>query len=404
LGLAHIGVLATKLAAFHRSCARATSGSGYGAANVILQQARDNFLEIRHLLSEPTGRADLDWLEQWTEREVKAHLTTFTQRQADGFVRECHGDLHLGNIALLDDELTFFDCIEFSADLRWIDVMNEAAFLVMDLHARGRSDFAYHFLNAYLEETGDYAGLAVLRSYVVYRAMVRAKVALLRRSQRDGSSELELADEYRRYVDLARHYAQPSPAALILTQGLSGSGKTTVSQGLLETIGAIRVRSDVERRRLAGVQWHSHSEVGGGWYASDVTEAAYLRLLTLAQSVLMAGYTVIVDAAFLRRGQRRIFSAWASTHGMPFAILSLAAPQAALRERVARRAQEGQDASEASLAVLDYQLHVQEPFAFDELPSVVVYDATRPIDDARSAAAWRVLLERIDGGRRDPVI
>jgi predicted kinase len=354
------------------------------------------------LLGEPADLVDLDNLEKWTEQEFIARSNTFAKRKIDGFVRECHGDLHLGNVALVNGEMLFFDCIEFSEDLRWIDVMSEVAFLFMDLQAHERSDFGYRFINAYLEETGDYAGLSVLRFYVVYRAIVRAEITLLRMPQCNGEDRAELAKIARSYLDLAKRWTQPMQpisAALILTHGLSGSGKTTVSQDILQAVGAIRLRSDVERKRLAGMPAtiSSQSEIGEGLYASDATEATYRRLFTLAQSILNAGYTVIVDATFLQSKQRGMFSMWADKHRIPFSMVSVTAPQSVLRERITQREQEGNDPSEASLSVLDHQLRVQQPFSPDELPSVIFCDFSRSINEAGSLGAWRAdLIDEIN--------
>ncbi len=174
-------------------------------------------------------------------------------RLHDGFVRECHGDLHLGNIALVDDTVTVFDGIEFNEEMRWIDVMSEVAFTVMDLQDRRRSDLAFRFLNAYLETTGDYSGIGIFRFYLAYRAMVRAKVTAVRMRQLD-RPDMSLRAEYRTYLDLTLGYTHRTHPAVIVMCGVSGSGKTTCSQALLESLGAIRLRSDVERKRLSWTQ------------------------------------------------------------------------------------------------------------------------------------------------------
>ncbi|MEO8136138.1 MAG: AAA family ATPase [Betaproteobacteria bacterium] len=405
LAPSHIDLLAAMLATFHHSCRRASVASPYGREEGIVQLARDNFAAIGRLPWEPPpAPAEVDGIGQWTEREFAARRSTFGQRRIDGQVRECHGDLHLGNIARIDGELTFFDCLEFSEDFRWVDVMNEVAFLAMDLAAGGRHDFSWRLLNGYLEASGDYAGMAVLRFYVVYRAMVRAKIALLQLAQRGGAVQPELLADYRRHVDVAGRFARPSAPALILMHGLSGSGKTAVSQGLLETLGAVRLRSDVERKRLAGMQTHARSQspLGGGLYADDVTGATYQRLLALARDIVRAGHAVIIDATFLDQRQRRMFRDCAQQEQAPFAIVSLAAPEAVLRERIGQRARAGHDASEADLAVLDLQLCIQEPFTSDELPAVLFYDATRPLADSASAAALQPLLERLGCSRQGP--
>ena len=183
LAAADIDVLAAKVAAFHATIEVAAPDSAFGRPDDILRIALQNFARIRPLLATPADRAELDALALWAEREHQVRQTAFHERQRGGFVRECHGDLHLGNIARIDGEITIFDCIEFNDAMRWIDVMSEVAFTVMDLQDRGRGDLGQRFLNAYLEITGDYAGLSVLRFYLAYRAMVRAMVARLRAVQ-----------------------------------------------------------------------------------------------------------------------------------------------------------------------------------------------------------------------------
>jgi len=393
----HIDQLATTLAAFHNSCQKASANSACGSGDLILQTARDNFREIRVLLTDAADIADLVQIEQWTDAEFSAQAATLGGRKADGFVRECHGDLHLGNLALIDGEMSFFDCIEFNENMRWIDVMSEVAFLVMDLDAHQVPDLAFRFLNAYLQETGDYAGLAVFRFYVVFRAMVRAKIALLRLSQCNGLGKSELMGQYCSYVHLIKRWTQAPYAALVLMHGLSGSGKSRLSQGLLQMTMAIWLRSDVERKRLArlSTKADSHSAIDANLYEISATETTYHRLLFLSQAILRAGYTVIVDAACLQRWQRRLFGDWARAHDVPFAILNVVAPQSVLRERVARRAQNKDDASEADLRVLDHQMETEEPIGDDESGSVLVYDSTQSFDAEDNAASICKLFSRL---------
>lgn len=175
----HVDALAARLAEFHGTCSQASADSDFGNREHILKWALDNFLEISSLGNGLADNTDLTQLQQWTQSEFNRLSATFTQRKIDGCIREGHGDLHLGNVAVVDNMPVFFDCIEFNADLRWIDVMSEAAFLVVDMQAHNRPDFAYRLLNAYLEASTDYGGIAVLRFYAVYRLMVRAKVSLM---------------------------------------------------------------------------------------------------------------------------------------------------------------------------------------------------------------------------------
>ncbi|MGP1680445.1 MAG: AAA family ATPase, partial [Burkholderiales bacterium] len=337
----HIDALARGLAAFHAEIERAGAGAAYGSPERILAPALQNFEQMLPLASAKADIALLARLRDWTRREHAALAAVFAARKRDGWVRECHGDLHLGNIALLGGVPTPFDGIEFNPDFRWIDVMNEVAFLVMDLLDHGLPRLAFRFLNAYLEFTGDYAGLRVLRFYLVYRALVRAKVSCLRAHQAGiaAHEKGELEREYRRHLNLAERLAAPAHAAMLIMHGLSGSGKTTIAQNLLEALGAVRLRSDVERKRLFGIAAGERSGSGldAGLYTAAASERTYARLAELAREVLAAGYPVIVDAAFLKHDERERFAALALVAGARFLIAACTAAPAALRARVAAR-------------------------------------------------------------------
>jgi predicted kinase len=244
--------------------------------------------------------------------------------------------------------VTLFDCIEFNAGMRWIDVMSDVAFLVMDLRDRRRGDLAARFLNVYLERTGDYAGLDVLRFYVVYRAMVRAKVAAIAKN----------AADVRGYLALAAHETTPARPTIVITHGVAGSGKSTRAQALVDS-GAVAIRSDVERKRL----------FGAGVYTDASTIATYRRLADLAKTIVLAGYTAVVDATFLKRAQRDLLRGVADDLHVPFVIADCTAPLPVLRERIARRLERGTDASEATADVLMTQLSTEEPLGADELAS-----------------------------------
>ncbi|TMH60646.1 MAG: aminoglycoside phosphotransferase [Betaproteobacteria bacterium] len=395
-GATDIDVLAAQVATFHGAIEVAAADAGFGAPDGVLQRAQDNCSTLLPLLDDPVERWEVEALAAWTAREHAARRAAFARRLEEGFVRECHGDLHLGNIARIDGELTIFDCIEFNPALRWIDVMSEVAFTVMDLEDRGRADLSHRFLNAYLERTGEYAGLAVLHFYLVYRALVRAKIARLRTAQlAPGEERSASLAEYHGYVHLARGYAGSPQSAIVITHGLSGSGKTQLSEALLEAIGAVRVRSDVERKRLHGLDPRDRRGAEHGLYAGAATDATYRRLAALTREIVVAGYVAVVDAAFLKRAQRDLLRDLAAKLGVAFVILALPASEATLRERVGRRSAAGSDVSDADLAVLGYQLHTQEPLAPDEEPYVVWYDAEAPLANARAPEAWHAVRERI---------
>ncbi len=370
LAAAHIDAIAAVVADFHARAERAAPDSPFGGAGSVAVPVLHNFIQIRRRLRDAAERARLAVLEAWSHAALRALGPLLAARKREGFVRECHGDLHLANIAWVDGAVQVFDCIEFNPGLRWIDVISEVAFLAMDLMQRGRSDLAWRFLDAWLARSGDYAGLRLLTFYLAYRALVRAKVASIRASQPGISSrEAEAAmAAYRGYVELAERCTRPASPALLVTHGLSGSGKTTVSQFLLERLGGVRLRSDVERKRLANLApgASSGSALGGGLYTEEATRRTYDQLARLARGVLEAGHPVIVDATFLQRWQREQMRALAREAGIPFVIVDCHASGDALRRRIGERQRTGGDASEATQAVLERQIAGAQPLGADE--------------------------------------
>lgn len=365
----HIDAVALRIAAFHRNTPAAPADSPLGTPDAVHQPAIQNFSQIHPRLSATSDLELLENLAAWSEAEFQRLDETFAQRQRDGFIRECHGDLHLANLTLFEGEIIPFDCIEFNENLRWVDVISEIAFLAMDLHDRRRPDLAWRLLNGYLEQSGDYAGLAVLRYYLVYRAVVRAKVAALRGPDGLGSC--------RDYLALARSFVAPPTPCLILTHGLSGSGKTILAGQIVEALGAIRIRSDVERKRLYGIkaQARSNSPLDGGLYTADAHLRTYQRLAELAETILTEGYPVIVDATFLKREERERFAVLAEQRGLACLIVDIQASAELLRERIKKREQTGNDASEASVAVLEKQRGYDEPLDQKELCRAIRVDA-----------------------------
>ena len=372
----HMEVFARQLAVLHDSAPRSDGHSPYGAPAAIRDAALQNFDQLQPLLIMADDVTALAVLRDWTLRELTLRQVMMRDRHAAGTVREGHGDLHLGNIVLIDDRLVPFDCIEFNVELRWNDIISEVAFLVMDLHDRGSPQRAWLFLNAWLEQSGDYAGIVLLPFYLVYRAMVRAKVHALRAAQSGvGHAEhARLMGESRKYIALARHFAHGKPPALIITHGLSGSGKSRIAGEVMQQLGAIRIRSDVERKRLHGLLPHerSASSIGGSIYNDQATQALYHHLASLARTIIAAGYTVIVDATFLKSWQRDCLRDVARDTRVPFLIMSITAPDAVLRTRIRQREAAGNDPSDAGIAVLEHQLQSQEALSSGERPATIM--------------------------------
>ncbi len=377
LQAANIDTLASLLWDFQRNVVVAGADSPYGTAQAVHGPVLDNLSMLDGLLVGAAARQALASLRDWDCTVFDELEPVFAQRHAAGCVREGHGDLHLGNVAQIDGRTVVFDGIEFSEELRWIDVVSDLAFMAMDLHGHGLAKLAHRLVNTWFERSGDYGGARVLRYYLVYRALVRAKVAALRAGQktpRVATGATPHDDTVaRRYLDEATASSRHALPVLVITHGLPGSGKTTLTQGLIEATGAIRVRADVERKRLFGLEAHarSGSALGAGLYSAEADEATHERLRAAAADVLRGGHTAVIDATFLRRHQRDRARALSAAHGVPFVILDVQADAATLRERVLARAARADDASEAGVDVLEAQMRAAEALNDDERDAVV---------------------------------
>jgi aminoglycoside phosphotransferase family enzyme len=336
--------LAESISAFHLSIRRREVPPAFATPVRVREPSDQNFEQTRPLLMDRDERRLIAELESWADTQHTLRQWDFQFRHDHGFVRECHGDLHLANIFFDQNRCTLFDCIEFNESFRWTDVACDIAFTIMDLESSGHPVFAHLLLNEYLQHTGDYGCLSVLDYYLVYRAMVRAKVAAIRADQDPGHAA-RLHEECRQYLSLARSYTESNPVSLTLMSGLSGSGKTTVARQLASRGGAIHIRSDVERKRIFGL---SPMESSRGSDIDIYSEAAdaltFGELESLARMLISRGFSVIADATFIKRDLRERFEAVASEMGVPWKIVSCGAPEWVVRERLANRAG---DASEA---------------------------------------------------------
>jgi predicted kinase len=378
-----IAHLALRLADFHAAAPVAALDGPFGQP----AQARQSVLQVLAQLDAALpGDARLGALRAWCEARLQALEPELHRRLESGAVREGHGDLHLNNLIVPGDDstATAFDGIEFDAALRWIDTMADIAFATMDLQAHGRRDLAFRFLDAYLQRGGDYAGTRVLRLFEGYRALVRALVVALSPSRTGAPDYLACAEAL---------VAQGAAPRLLITCGPSGSGKSTVAAGLAAQAGAVRIRSDVERKRLFGLRALQRSaEQGLDLYTPEAGRRTFEHLAACARAALLGGYPVIVDAAFLSRATRQDFEHLAWQLGVPFTILACTADPETLRRRVAARDVAGTDPSEASVEVLEKQLETGEGLDAAEQGCALMVDTTEAVDVAALARRWLGLL------------
>lgn len=324
------------------------------------------------------------------EGRIASALAYMDERRRNGRVRECHGDLHSRNIVRLGERLVAFDCLEYEPQFRWIDVADEIAFLASDLAARNCGSHAHAFLGGYLMRSGDYPACRLIHLYEAHRAYVRAKVAALQAvGLPDGAERESLRREHLRLVTHAAGALTPRHPFLLLTCGLSGSGKSWLAGQLAEPLAALHLRSDVERKRRAGIDAgaHSGSALAEGLYSSEMSAAVYDDLARAATDGLAGGYTVIVDATFLRRAQRARFAELAAALGSSTGVICCQAPLSVLRERVQARRRTALDPSEADLSVLQWQRGRIEPFGAED-PFDVTYVETADPHALEQVLQW----------------
>jgi len=378
----HIDAFAKLIATFHQNIDIADSAVGYGDPESLIKPVIENFTEIAEQLSDYRQLEKINKLKNWAVSTAGNLKSIFEQRKLQGFIRECHGDCHLRNMAWFKNKPLLFDCIEFDSNLRWIDVISEIAFLYMDLQKNQSHQLAHRFLNYYLEHTGDYAGVAVLPFYLSYRALVRAKVEAIQTAQEKCHSSQQVASNkasIMQYLQLAQGYCHTVKPKLIITCGFSACGKTTLSQKLLERLGAIRIRSDVERKRLFGIRAEDsgHSKIEHNIYSTLASQQTYTKLLELADGLLDSGFSVIIDAACLKPEQRKPFQDLAESKQIPYLILNITASADTLLQRIKQR---DKGASDANYEILQHQLLTTKGIKQEEVSHVIQINTEKSLN------------------------
>ncbi|HUG20149.1 MAG TPA: AAA family ATPase, partial [Planctomycetaceae bacterium] len=371
----HMDQLAESIASFHEKCPIASADSPFGASDRIIHTMNQNFefLSDDRLPSEVHSR--IQNLKMWAMLRHLELEEWFSDRKTAGRIRECHGDMHLDNLIMRHGKITAFDGIEFNEDFRWIDTISEIAFCAMDLAHRGHPELSHHFVNRYLEITGDYSSLKGLPYYLCERAMVRAKVTWLRILQNPGDAEQkQLHEELNRFVALAERYAFERPNGLILMCGVSGSGKSFGAEKIVHELGAIRIRSDVERKRIAAETGLDPEDL----YSSEMTKDTYARLHQLAVMSIRQGALVVLDATYNNIFWRTLELGSAKGCQVPFRILFMTASEEVLQDRIRRRQQAGTDPSDADLLVLAEQLRARDPISEAEREFTIDVDTEQP--------------------------
>ena len=367
----HLEELGKLVADFHAKTVTNNYIRSFGEIPKVKEAFDENYQQTEKYIGGPQTQQQFDETQEFTDNFFAQRQELFKRRRERDKIRECHGDLHLRNICLWQDKIQLFDRIEFNEPFRFVDVMYDVAFAMMDLDARGRSDFGNIFLNTYVEQTGDWEGLQILPLYLSRQAYVRAKVTsfLLDDPAIDDRSKQEATKTAANYYRLAWEYAQSKQGRLILMSGLSGSGKTTVARELAKRIGAIHIRSDAVRKHLAGISLNQRGT--DDLYTPQMSEKTYARLLELGIMLAKEGFPVILDAKYDRLSLRSQAIAQAQSHQLPLKILHCTAPIEVLSDRLGGRSQ---DISDATPDLLKQQQASAEDFTNSEQSYLINID------------------------------
>ena len=367
--------LAKAIAEFHAKTTTNDYIRSFGEVSQIRQAFDENFEQTVQYIGGPQTQFQFDETKAYCDQFFATQTALFQQRVTADRIRECHGDLHLRNIAYWNKELLLFDCIEFNEPFRFVDVMYDVAYIVMDLEARQRPDLSALFLNAYVEQTGDWEGLQVLPIYVSRQTYVRAKVtSFLLGDPGVPEAEKQQAQETAAlYYRLAWQFSQARTGRLMIMSGLSGAGKSTTARQIATQFSAIQIRSDAVRKHLGGIPLDQRG--GDDLYTPEMTQKTYSRLLELGLALASQGYPVILDAKYDRESLRQTVIEQVASHQIPLQIIHCDAPVEVLKARLNQR--QG-DIADATADLLAKQLF--EPFTATEQPYVTSIDTTQPVE------------------------
>ncbi len=368
-------IIAERLIPFHNHGAPPCEGNPDEVTAMVLDVVTDNLDELGGY---PLAPVRLGLIQRSMREFIERERSRLVERTQDGWVRDGHGDLRCDHICIEPEGVQVFDCVEFNAELRCADVASDLAFLLMDLHRLGAGEVAGGLLQRYRAAGFDLPD-DVLRLYWAHRALVRAKVALIRDAQVGGNGPSEHAREALEYMRQASARVLTVSPALICTSGLSGTGKSTVGGELAETLRIEVVASDTVRKALAGIEATSREGAGAGIYSGDWTERAYAEMRRRGGEALDEGRAVLLDATFLDPGQRNLAADLARRHGVPFVLLETVTDEAVVVQRLEARSARDDSVSDAGVAI-----HRRQRERFEASPPIVPEGAVHIVVDTTS--------------------
>lgn len=373
----NIREIARTIALFHLTAERGEEIDRCGEIDAITRNWNENFSQGAAFIGITASEGDFHLIREWVTSFIAEHRALFASRVAGGFIRDCDGDIHSENICLAE-RVYIFDCIEFNNRFRYSDTAADIAFLLMDLDYHRAGRFAQLFLDEYISVTGDSRVVELLDFYKTYRAFVRGKVESFRlRDPAIPDAEKEAARERAgRYFRLARGYVlrRRLPPALIITCGLTGSGKSVIASELSFELGLEVCRSDVLRKELAGIPISERrlESYDTGLYSPSFTRATYAELLRRGEEALKSGRGIIIDASFRRNADRRLFRALADRFSAPFFIVHTTCPEDVIRERLDARMARADEPSDGRWEIFQRQREEFEPLDGDREDEIIV--------------------------------
>ena len=384
--------LAEKLADFHQRAETSAAISAFGGLEVVSRNTEENFSQTEKYIGQAISADKFGRIRDYSRRFIKENAGLLAERVSRGRIRDLHGDLHAAHINF-GDGICIYDCIEFNDRFRYGDVAAEVAFLAMDLDHYGRANLARMFTAAYIKYSRDAELAGLLKFYKSYRAYVRGKVnsfrlddAYINKPEKEEAQETAAS-----YFDLAEYYVKPRPG-LFITVGLVGSGKSALARALAGRLGLVVIASDVVRKRLATIPPTEprFDQFETGIYTPDFTRKTYAAMFAEAKSILADGDSVILDASFIRAGDRLAAGRLAATAGADFLVLECALDENTIKKRLQERSRQA-SVSDGRWEIYGPQKKIFEPVVEIAAPNSVIIDTSKPI-----SSSIKQILSRID--------
>ncbi len=364
--------IAARIADFHAQSTESGASEAGSSVDIVSQNTEENFDQTTPFLGWTLPQTTYDVVRAYSRTFLQTGRSLFLRREEQGRIRDCHGDLHAGQICV-ENGIDFIDCIEFNDRFRIGDTAADLAFLAMDLHARGHPELSSVLVEEYRARTNDEGLGDVLRFYECYRAYTRGKVESMRADQLgpDRPERRGAEGSARLYFQLARHYAIPKGPLLIALTGLMGTGKSSVSEALSACWDALTFNSDVVRKELEGVPpgEHRYERWQQGIYSEERSEATYEEMNRRAGEALTEGRVVVLDGSYAKNRWREAASRNAESAGAAFILAEVCCPAAVVRDRLVQRQASGEGPSDGRVELASRQAAEYEPVDREAFPS-----------------------------------